>query len=1072
MRHLPQPKPTIQKVRRSNFLPFLILALGLCFTFLVSFYFSEMADLQDQTRFRNSVQEINDKIKARIQTSIALLRAGTGLFAASEDVRAAEFDRFVDQIQLKKNYPGIQGIGFSIKFSATEKDSIEESVRRAGYPDFKVWPANPRDEFHSIIYLQPLDDRNQRALGYDMFTDDVRRRAMEQARDTGLPTASGKVVLMQETNEPRPQAGFLIYAPVYRHEMPTETVEERRKALRGFVYSPFRAEDFLAAAISDKQNNVSFKVYDGVDAKPESLIFSSAPDSQSSERIQFVGEDEPKVAEHSWKIVYSTNQLFDLTSSRTFLPYIFAAGAFLSWLFFALTRSEVRARTAAERSAVELQTSEATIRKTLTEREFAEHALRESEESYRELVENANDIVYTLDFQGRITSVNKAAETITEYSQDELVGRDIAEILTPESVVAVQLMLSNQAGAERANYELDVVSRTGKVITLEVSSKLIFKNSTAAGIQGIARDISSRRRAEEALREADQRALSEYERLLERISILAEALGAAREPAGVFRGLKDFTKISIPCDGFFVSLYDAERDTRTACYAWGDGEELDVSALPSMPVTTSGGPNSRAVRTGQIIITDDYMNATRAHPGMIVGPDNGLRPQSSIAVPMAVTGRILGTIEVQSYQLSAYRQEHATAMSMAANLTAVAIENVRLLKRESDARENAEESNRLKDEFLATVSHELRTPLTAILGWARLLESGTLEGDISKQAIETIWRNAKAQAQIVDDILDVSRIITGNLYLELHPLEVVPVVENAINVVRPTADAKGIRIDAELDGVPAVVSGDANRLQQVIWNLLSNAVKFTESGGHVLVKLRQAGAAIEISVTDSGQGISRDFLPYVFDRFRQADSTTTRQHGGLGLGLAIARHLVEIHGGTIKAESTGTGKGSVFTIRLPLVDSTVRDQKLDETKNVAASRANQSQQLLSGLRVLVVDDDADTLQLMTTALTSRQATVTAVSSAGEAIEAIKASRPDVLVSDIAMPDEDGYGLIRRIRSLEDHSSSAIPAVAITAYAKEEDRTRALSSGFQIYLAKPIELTELVSVVAKAARREF
>jgi PAS domain S-box-containing protein len=1069
MRRLPQP--TIQKVRRSNFLPFLILALGLCFTFLVSFYFSQMADLQDRTRFRNSVQEINDKITGRIQTSIALLRAGTGLFAASDDVRAAEFDRFVDQIQLNKNYPGIQGIGFSIRFAVAEKDSIEASIRRAGYPDFKVWPEDPRDEYHSIIYLQPLDPRNQRALGFDMFTDDVRRRAMERARDTGLPTASGKVVLKQEKSEEQPQAGFLIYQAVYRNEMPTGTVEARRKALRGFVYSPFRAEDFLVNAISEKSYDVSFKVYDGPDANQEALLFSS-PNPPGNDRVQFVGQRNETVAEQPWTIVYSSNQSFDLNSSRAFLPYIFAAGAFLSWLFFALTRAEVRARAAAERSAVELQTSETTIRKTLAEREYAEHALRESEESYRELVENANDIVYTLDFHGRITSVNKAAETITEYSQDELVDRDITEILTPDSVVAAQQMLSNQAsGAERANFELDVVSRSGKTITLEVSSKVIFKNGIAVGIQGIARDISSRRRAEEALREADQRALSEYERLLERISILAQALGAAREPAAVFRGLKDFTRASIPCDGFFVSLYDALRDVRTACYAWGDGEELDVSELPPMPVTTSGGPNSRAVRTGQIIITDDYMSATRGHKSVIVGPDNGLRPQSSIAVPMAVMGRILGTIEVQSYQPAAYRQEHATAMSMAANLTAVAIENVRLLKRESDARESAEESNRLKDEFLATVSHELRTPLTAILGWARLLESGSLDDEISRQAVETIWRNAKAQAQIVDDILDVSRIITGNLYLDLHPLEVVPIVQAAINVVRPTADAKGIRIDSELDDIPAVVSGDANRLQQVIWNLLSNAVKFTNSGGHVFVKLCQVDAAIELSVKDSGQGISRDFLPYVFDRFRQADSTTTRQHGGLGLGLAIARHLVEIHGGIIKAESAGEGKGSVFTIRLPLVDSTVKDTKADEAKTQAATRAQQPHQLLSGLRVLVVDDDADTLQLMTTALTSRQATVTAVSSAGEAIEAIMANRPDVLVSDIAMPDEDGYGLIRRIRSLED-SSSGIPAVAITAYAKEEDRHRALSSGFQIYLAKPIELTELVSVVAKAARREF
>jgi PAS domain S-box-containing protein len=1074
MRHLPQPKPTIQKVRRSNFLPFLILALGLCFTFAVSFYFSEMADLQDQTRFRKSVQEINDKIKARIQTSIALLRAATGLFAASDEVRAVEFNRFVEQIELNKNYPGIQGIGFSIRFNAKDKVSVEAAVRRAGYHDFKVWSQKPPvgDEYHAIVYLQPLDDRNRRALGYDMFTDDVRRQAMEQARDTGLPTASGKVVLVQETEEGK-QSGFLIYAPVYRNDMPTGTLDERRKALLGFVYSPFRAEDFLAPVISDESSNVSFKVYDGTEAKPESLLFASRPDSATTNRIQFVGETNDPVAERPWTIAYSTNPSFDLNSSRAFLPYIFAAGAFLSWLFFALTRAEVRARAAAERSALELQTSEATIRKTLAEREFAEDKLRESEESYRELVENANDIVFTLDFQGRITSVNKAAETITEYSQAELLDRDIADILTPESVVAAQQMLGNQASAaERANYELDIVSRTGKIITLEVSSKLIFKNSTAAGIQGIARDISSRRRAEEALREADQRALSEYERLLERISVLAQALGAAREPSAVFRGLKDFTKISIPCDGFFVSLYDAERDVRTACYAWGDGEELDVSELPPMPVITSGGPNSRAVRTGQIIITDDYMNATRGQASVIVGPDNGLRPQSSIAVPMAVTARILGTIEVQSYQRAAYRQEHATAMSMAANLTAVAIENVRLLKRESDARESAEESNRLKDEFLATVSHELRTPLTAILGWARLLESGSLDDEISKQAVETIWRNAKAQAQIVDDILDVSRIITGNLYLDLQPLQVVPVVEAAINVVRPTADAKGIRIDAELDSIPVVVLGDANRLQQVIWNLLSNAVKFTNSGGRVLVKLGQVGAAVEISVRDSGQGISRDFLPYVFDRFRQADSTTTRQHGGLGLGLAIARHLVEIHGGTIKAESSGEGNGSTFTIQLPLVDSSVKEAKPDVTKNVSASRASKAPQLLSGVRVLVVDDDADTLQLMTTALTSRQATVTAVSSAGEAIEAIKTSRPDVLVSDIAMPDEDGYGLIRRIRSLEDHSSAVIPAVAITAYAKEEDKHKALSSGYQIYLAKPIELTELVSVVAKAARREF
>jgi len=432
-------------------------------------------------------------------------------------------------------------------------------------------------------------------------------------------------------------------------------------------------------------------------------------------------------------------------------------------------------------------------------------------------------------------------------------------------------------------------------------------------------------------------------------------------------------------------------------------------------------------------------------------------------------GRIIGTIEVQSYEAGVYRPEHVTAMSMGANLTAVAIENVRLLKLERTAREAAEESNRLKDEFLATVSHELRTPLTAILGWSRMLEGGDLDDETVHQAVETIGRNARAQAQIVDDILDVSRIITGNLYLELQPMEVVPVIENAINVIRQTAEAKGIRIETYFNAKPAMISGDANRLQQVVWNLLSNAVKFTESGGRVCVKVSQVGAAVEISVSDTGQGISPEFLPYVFERFTQADSTTTRQHGGLGLGLAIARHLVEIHGGSIKAESLGQGRGATFRIRLPLVDAAAGSAEFDDADQFKMAK---SPQLLSGLNVLLVDDDSDTLTLMATALTKRQANVTAVSSAGEAIQAITQKRPDVLVSDIAMPDEDGYGLIEKIRLLENGETQNIPAVAITAYAKDEDRERALSSGFQIYLAKPVELTELISVVARAARRDF
>ena len=756
---------------------------------------------------------------------------------------------------------------------------------------------------------------------------------------------------------------------------------------------------------------------------------------------------------------------------QTWSPYTLATGVATSLLVFTALFSQMRARAKAEQSEAEVRASEATVRKILDERERAEAAVKESEERYRELVENANDIVFTLDLEGNVTSVNKAVESITGYSQAELLGMNMSEFLTPGSTETAHHMTERKlAGEERTSYEVDVRAKDGGTFTLEISSRLTIHQGKPVGVQGVARDITTRRQAEEALRLADQRALSEYERLLEKVAKLAQTLGTARDLGVIFWGLKEFTLLSVPCDGLFVSLYDPIRDVRIACYGWGDGQEIDTSELPPMPVNFTG-PNSRAVRTNQVIITNDYMKETLGHPAVLVGPDNGLRPQSSLSAPMAVMGRIIGTIEVQSYKKAAYREEHATAMRMATNLTAVAIENVRLLERESTARASAEESNRLKDEFLATVSHELRTPLTAILGWSRMLQGGSLETDMATRAIETIKRNAKVQAQIIDDILDVSRIITGNLYLELHPIELPPVLESAINVVRPTAEAKGIQIEVNFEPEPAAVSGDSNRLQQVFWNLLSNAVKFTPAGGKVMVHLRHVDSKVEIEVADTGQGITSEFLPFVFDRFRQADSTSTRQHGGLGLGLAIARHLIEIHGGSIEARSHGEGQGATLTVRLPLVGSVTEASGASIQARMQAEEESRerlkSQQLLSGLHVLIVDDDRDTLELLSAALTQRRARVTTASSAAEALRALKFFRPDVLISDIAMPGEDGYQLIQKVIALD--MAPGIQAIAITAYAKQEDKERALAAGFQRYLAKPVELGELISAVAEATQ---
>ncbi len=1053
--------------QRRYFFPYFVLLLGLLITAFATFYVWRTAHGQDLIRFGTTTQELTTYVRGRPRLYIEVLRAGTGLFAISPSTSASQFHNFVERLELKNQYPGAQGIGYLARVESQQKDSFISETRIRDHSDFKIWPEQDSDQYHPVVYFEPFDNRAYQLIGYDMYSEPANRAAMEAARDTGLPAATAKVPL---NNDGVSDVGFLIYAPIYKNDRTPATEAERREALSGFVFSRFRAADFMKAVLAIKNTtDVDVQVHDGQDPTTENLFHDTAtvaPPIGSTDYRPFRAQSNVEIGGRTWALVFSSRPNF-ATAKGNSLAYVSVGGVFLSMLLFGLTRTQVKARAAIERTASELQVSESKVRKTLSDRERAEEALRESEERYRELIENANDIVFTLDLDGNVSSINSAVERLTGFSREELLNMNMRQFLTAGSDTAAREMTNRKlAGEERTNYEVDVETKHGGLVRLEISSRLAFKSGKPIGIQGVARDITARRAAEEALRQADQRALSEYERLLERVSLLSQALGTARELVQIFRALREFAVVSAPCDGIFVSLYDPILNVRTACYGWGDHQEIDTSELPPMPVTATG-PNSVAVRTGEVVVTNDYMTASRNHLGVIVGPDNGLRPKSSLAAPMSVMGRIVGTIEIQSYEAAAYREEHVTAMRMAANLVAVAIENVRLLNQESTARATAEESNRLKDEFLATVSHELRTPLTAILGWSRMLQSDSMDEEMAANAIETIRRNAKAQSQIIDDILDVSRIITGKLAMELDPLELAPIIEAAVDVVRPTAEAKGLRIETDLPAQPMVVAGDSNRLQQIVWNLLSNAIKFTPSGGRVLLRVQDLGPQVEITVTDDGQGISKEFLPFVFDRFRQADSTTTRQHGGLGLGLAIARHLVEIHGGAIRAASEGANKGSTFVVLLPRLGSSskVGDHGAEDT----SAHPDLVSSKLKGIHVLLVDDDEDTLRLMTAALAQGEAKVTAVSSAEAALETLKSLSPDVLISDIAMPNEDGYQLLAKVRALNLDRLRFLPAVAITAYAREEDRLLAFASGFQAYLAKPIELSELITVVAEAVR---
>ena len=389
-----------------------------------------------------------------------------------------------------------------------------------------------------------------------------------------------------------------------------------------------------------------------------------------------------------------------------------------------------------------------------------------------------------------------------------------------------------------------------------------------------------------------------------------------------------------------------------------------------------------------------------------------------------------------------------------------------LLEREQRARQEAQAANRAKDEFLATLSHELRTPLNAILGWSRLLSGGSLDAETSRKAIEIIDRNARLQAQLIEDLLDISRIITGKLRLDLRVVPVARVVEGALEAVRPSAEAKQIEIEACLNGCEEAILCDAARMQQVIWNLLTNAIKFTPEGGHIRVDAEREEGVVVISVTDSGVGIAPDFLPYVFDRFRQQDGASTRAHGGLGLGLSIVRHLTELHGGTVRAESAGEGRGATFMVRVPLAP--LRAGQLERIEAEAGAALGDLPSL-AGLRVLIVDNEADARALMRAVLEGCGATVDEAETVAEALALLQTQRPDVLLSDIAMPGEDGYSLIRKVRSL-DGPARMLPAAAFTAYATATDRARALLAGFQAHIPKPVEPSELAVVVAALAGR--
>jgi PAS domain S-box-containing protein len=448
---------------------------------------------------------------------------------------------------------------------------------------------------------------------------------------------------------------------------------------------------------------------------------------------------------------------------------------------------------------------------------------------------------------------------------------------------------------------------------------------------------------------------------------------------------------------------------------------------------------------------------------------NGKRIMVSLTVsPVKDSrGRIIGASKI-ARDITARKQADVALQHSAEELRELAAERESLLEAERAARSDAERMSIMKDEFLATLSHELRTPLNAILGWSQLLSAGGNDADEVAQGLDAIQRNARAQTQLIEDLLDMSRIISGKVRLDIQTVNLANIVASALESTRPAADAKGIRLKKSLDLNSGHVSGDPTRLQQVVWNLINNAIKFTPSGGEIHIGVKQVEGHLEVAVQDTGIGIKPEFLPVMFDRFRQADASTTRSYGGLGLGLSIVKNLVEMHGGTVKAMSRGEGQGATFVVQLPLTSERRSDERQPIPTVAAVFDANQMN--LVGVRVLIIDDEPDARVLVSRVLTQCKAEVSTAANAVEALHRIQDFKPDVLVSDIGMPEKDGYQLMREIRALPSDQGGLIPAVALTAFARSEDRTRAMLAGYQMHIAKPIEPRELAATVASLAGR--
>lgn len=706
----------------------------------------------------------------------------------------------------------------------------------------------------------------------------------------------------------------------------------------------------------------------------------------------------------------------------------------------------------------------------------------------RATLDSTTDGILAVDKEGRVTDYNEqflamwglSHELMAAGRREPLLAAAVRQLKDPEQF----LSRTEEVYALDAPESVDALELLdGRVF--ERFSRIQCIGKRVVGRVWSYRDITDRIHAEEMLRDEA--------RSLELLNKTGAAIAAQLDLQNVVQIVTDAaTELTGAKFGAFFYTRTDEKGEAFMLYTLSGAPREAFEKFGHPRATALFGPTFKGegpIRSDDIL-QDARYGTMAPHHGM---PAGHLPVRSYLAMPVvSSSGEVIGGLFFGHPDPGIFTERAERIIIGVAAQAAIAIDNARLyeaaqkelatrkdaeaereqlLASEKEARERAEREMRMKDEFLATLSHELRTPLNAILGWANVLRGSTTAEDIA-EGIEIIERNARAQAQIIEDLLDMSRIISGKVRLDVQRVDLMQVIRSAMESVKPMADAKGIRMTSVLDPLAGPITGDPARLQQVLWNLLTNALKFTTRGGRVHIVLARINSHLEISLSDTGQGIAADFLPHVFDRFRQADASTTRLHRGLGLGLAIVKNLVELHGGSVRAHSAGANEGSTFTISLPVALATMdpADDRVHPKRSERGKEVPEVECDLSEVRILSVDDEADARHLTSRILSACGATVQTAGSASEALQLFLQSKPDVLISDIGMPGEDGYTLIRKVRQLTPEEGRNVPAIALTAFARSEDRKRSVLSGFQMHMAKPIEPSELIAMVASLVGR--